>query len=159
GVDVPYEMALSPELTIDTQMEPVPGAAARVVALARTLGPPPADPGHADDGWAVWITGRPGSGKTTLAAHLVEAWATRDVSARVLDFSTLRRFLLSESPVAESEQEIAHRALIYIAKLLTDAGVAVIVDATAPRRGWREAAREQIRRFAEVQLMCPVEVC
>ncbi len=34
-----------------------------------------------------------------------------------------------------------------------------IVDATAPRRVWRQIAREQISRFAEVQLVCPSEIC
>jgi len=37
--------------------------------------------------------------------------------------------------------------------------VAVVVDATAPRRAWRDAAREWIAHFAEVQLVCPPEVC
>ena len=44
-------------------------------------------------------------------------------------------------------------------KLLTDAGVSVIVDATAPRRVWREAARAMIPSFAEIQLLCPTDVC
>jgi CheY-like chemotaxis protein len=42
---------------------------------------------------------------------------------------------------------------------LTDAGVSVIVDATAARRAWREAARALIPCFAEIQLLCPTEVC
>jgi adenylylsulfate kinase len=37
--------------------------------------------------------------------------------------------------------------------------VSAIVDATAARRAWREAARAQIPCFAEIQLVCPTEVC
>jgi adenylylsulfate kinase len=37
--------------------------------------------------------------------------------------------------------------------------MAVIVDATAPRRAWRELARELVTHFAEVQLVCPHELC
>ena len=160
GVDVPYEPALAPELTIDTSKEPLEAATVRMVTLARALAAGRrVEAGRAADGWAIWITGRPGSGKTTLTAHLVEALATRDIAVKVLDLSTVRRFLLGEHPIAESQQEILYRVLVYMAKLLTEAGVAVIVDATAPRRGWRSAAREQIRRFAEVQLVCPLEVC
>jgi adenylylsulfate kinase len=159
GIDVPYEAALDPELAIDTSKEKLADAAARVVALARALGPARRhDVEQVGDGWAIWITGRPGSGKTTLVAHLVEALAARDISVKVLDLSTVR-FLLGEHPVAVSHQELVYRVLVHIAKLLTEVGVAVIVDATAPRRGWREAAREQIPRFAEVQLLCPVEIC
>jgi len=35
----------------------------------------------------------------------------------------------------------------------------VILDATAPRRAWRQTAREWITHFAEVQLDCPSEIC
>jgi adenylylsulfate kinase len=160
GIDVPYETALDPELTIDTSKEKLADAAACVVALARTLGPARRDEvDHSGNGWAIWITGRPGSGKTTLAAHLVEALVARNIFVKVLDLSTVRRFLLAEQPIAESHQEVVYRVLVHLAKLLTEVGVAVIVDATAPRRGWREAAREQIPRFAEVQLVCPVDIC
>ncbi len=160
GVDVPYEPAVLPELVIDTSKESVADASARIVALARELGPArPAEAGRACAGWAIWITGRPGSGKTTLAERVAEAVAARGIPVKVLDLATMRRFLLHEEPASESRQEIVHRALIHTAKLLTEAGVAVIVDATAPRRVWREAARELIPCFAEVQLVCPPEIC
>jgi adenylylsulfate kinase len=159
GVDVPYEPALAPELVIDSASEPIAEAAARIVELAGRLAaePPPAPSGSAS--WAIWITGRPGSGKTTLAERVAETLDARGVRVRVLDLAAARRLLLPERPGSEAEQEIAHRALAYTAKLLTEAGVAVILDATAPRRAWRQAARELIPCFAEVQLVCPVEVC
>lgn len=160
GVDVAYEPALLPELTIDTTLQPVPDAAARIVALARDLAmAPAADRAEASAGWAVWITGRPGSGKTTLAERVAEAVAERGIRVKVLDLAAVRRFLLQEASASERVQEIVHRALAYAAKLLTEAGVAVIVDATAPRRAWREAARELIPCFGEVQLVCPAETC
>jgi hypothetical protein len=42
-VDVPYEVALAPELVIDTTVEDVPSAAAKVVALAERLAASRAD--------------------------------------------------------------------------------------------------------------------
>jgi len=160
GIDVPYEVSPRPELTVDTSKEALASAAARVAALASSLGPTRREgPNRSDDGWAVWITGRPGSGKTTLASHVVEALAAHDIPVKMIGLSTVRRFLLDEHPIADSQQEIVHRTLVCLAKLLTEAGVAVILDATAPRRGWRESAREQIPRFAEVQLVCPAETC
>ena len=159
GVDVPYEPAVLPELVIDTSKESVADASARVVALARELGPERRVVVERTAGWAIWITGRPGSGKTTLAERVAEAVAARGIPVKVLDLATMRRFLLHEELVSESQQEVVHRALIHTAKLLTEAGVAVIVDATAPRRVWREAARELIPCFAEVQLVCPPEIC
>ncbi len=160
GVDVPYEPALAPELVIDTAREGVTQAARRVVAVARALAPARlARTAQASTGWAIWITGRPGSGKTTLAERVALALTARGVRVKVLDLATVHRFLLPEGPASESQQEIAHRALAYAAKLLTEAGVAVILDATAPRRAWREAARELIPCFAEIQLVCPTDIC
>jgi adenylylsulfate kinase len=134
--------------------------ATRIVQLAQNLAPrSPSELRLASNGWAIWITGRPGSGKTALAERVAEAVAARGISVKVLELGALRRFLRLETVVSERHQELAHRALAYAAKLLTESGVSVIVDATAPRRVWREAARELIPCFAEVQLLCPADIC
>jgi adenylylsulfate kinase len=49
--------------------------------------------------------------------------------------------------------------MVYIGALLTKHGVPVIFDATANRRRYRDAAREQIPRFMEVYVECPLEIC
>jgi adenylylsulfate kinase len=164
GVDVPYEVALAPELVIDTSVASVAEAAERVVALAGELaleaGRTPAAPREDEEpGWAVWITGRPGSGKSTLALRVAEALRARGIHVRLLDLAPVQRFLIGDTPAGLAELDIVHRVLAYSAKLLTEAGVSVIVDATAGRRAWREAARALIPCFAEVQLLCPTEVC
>jgi adenylylsulfate kinase len=159
GVDVPYEPAEDPELVIDSVAESVQTAAARVVELAGRLAaettPAPADGG----GWAIWITGPPGSGKTTLASRALSALRARQLRVRTLEVATARRFLLPDRPGSEADHDILHRAIAYAAKLLTEGGWGVIVDVTAPRRVWRELARELIPCFGEVQLACPGEVC
>ena len=109
--------------------------------------------------WAIWITGRPGSGKTTLAARVAESLQSWPVTVKVLDLPAARQAIVGRAWAADTEEEIVHRAVAYAAKLLTDAGVAVVVDATAPRRAWRDTAREWITHFAEVQLVCPPELC
>ncbi|HXG14673.1 MAG TPA: adenylyl-sulfate kinase [Calidithermus sp.] len=153
GVDVPYEEALAPELVVDTEVEAPDSAAARVVRLItlrfRTPGAPPAGPG-----WVLWITGMPGSGKTTLAARAVDVLGRRGLWARHLSWADFCAGLSTGLRV-EAEQETFHRALVVAAMLLAGTGVRVIVDATAPRRRWREMARRLIPRFAEVQLRCP----
>lgn len=164
GIDVPYEAALEPELLIDTGVRSVGESVEQVVRLAARLGDssggaPALPDGSAEAGWAVWITGRPGSGKSTLAARVAEALRNRGARVRILDMGSMQRFLLAGRPGDAAEQDIVHRALAYAARLLTGTGVCVIVDATAARRAWREAARAQIPCFAEIQLVCPAEVC
>ena len=78
---------------------------------------------------------------------------------RALDLDEVRRQLVPGRRVSETDREILHRALAYATKLLTEAGTAVIIDAAAPRRSWRQAARELIPCFAEIYLVCPMEVC
>lgn len=109
--------------------------------------------------WAIWVTGLPGSGKTTLARGVVEALAGRGIRASLIEAPVVQRTLLAKPRGSEAEEEIVHRALAYLAKVLSDSGVPVVVDATAPRRAWRDLARRSIARFAEVQLVCPPEVC
>ncbi len=160
GVDVPYEPALAPELRVDTAVEDLNTAARRIVALARSLGGPDVVPPRPSPRqWAIWITGRPGSGKTTLAWRVAEALEARGIATVVLDPMGVRLALLHGSHGTAFEEDVLYRTLIHAAELLTGAGVPVLIDATAHRRIWREMAREHIPHFAEVQLVCPREIC
>lgn len=109
--------------------------------------------------WAIWITGLPGSGKTTLARAVAAALSVRGVAVKRLELDEIRRVITPTPTYATAEREIVYRALVYMAKLLTEAGVPVIIDATGHRRAWRELARMLIPHFAEVQLRCPLAVC
>jgi len=131
------------------------GVAERIVAIAARF-PPAGRPRAAR--WAIWVTGRPGSGKTTIVGRAAAALARRGIAAHVLSLDAVRAFVPGGARRPEDDDPI-HRALAYTAKRLCEAGVPVIVDATAARRAWREHARALIARFAEVQLVCPAEVC
>jgi adenylylsulfate kinase-like enzyme len=157
-VDVPYERAASPDLVVDTSVEDVTTAAERVAELGLGLEPSRWRRGG-DGGIVIWITGPPGSGKTTLASRLAEALVVEGVGVTVLEWVALRALVLGGHHGTPTDEDIAHRALAYTAKLLAEQGLTVVVDATAPRRAWRALAREITGTFAEVQLVCPPEIC
>src|SRR5262249_8901353 len=113
----------------------------------------------APGGAVVWLTGPPGSGKTTLASRMAERLAADGVAVTILEWTALRAIALTSTWAAERDEEIAHRALASTSKLLAEAGLAVVVDATAPRRAWRALARQIVGTFAEVQLVCRPEIC
>jgi protein-L-isoaspartate(D-aspartate) O-methyltransferase len=109
--------------------------------------------------WAVWITGLPGSGKSAIARASAETLGSKGEAVVVLELDRIRKALTPSPTYDAVEREAVYRALVYMAAVLTDAGVPVIVDATGHRRAWRDLARATIARFAEIQLHCPLDVC
>ena len=114
---------------------------------------------HKKQAFAIWITGLPASGKSTIAGALSRQLAARGIDAAVLESDALRQVLTPQSRYDETERDAFYRALVYIGVLLTIHGVPVIFDATANRRAYRDAARIQIPGFIEVFVDCPLQVC
>ena len=52
-----------------------------------------------------------------------------------------------------------YAALTYMAKLLVDEGINVIIDATGNLRTYRDNAHVLISDFGEIYVKCPLEVC
>jgi adenylylsulfate kinase len=68
--------------------------------------------------------------------------------------------VVSDDPHYDSAgRDAFYRLLAWFGTLLVQHGVAVIFDATASRRFYREAARRQILPFLEVYVECPLDVC
>ena len=112
-------------------------------------------------GWAVWLTGLPSSGKSTIARGLAKRLAGMGVRVQVLESDELRRVLTPEPTYTERERDWFYNVMAWIGWLLVKNGVPVIFDATANKRAYRERARELIgpERFMEVYVRCPLEVC
>ena len=110
--------------------------------------------------WAIWITGLPGSGKSTIAQKLHDTLGDIGIDVKVLELDEIRRFITPEPSYTEEEREIVYASLVYMAKLLViECGKPVIIDATANRRRYRARARESIPNFAEVYVKCSLETC
>ncbi len=109
--------------------------------------------------FGVWITGLPSAGKSTLAIALHRALAACTVPCEVLSSDEVRRVLTPEPSYSEEERDRFYAALAWIGELLVRHGVPVIFDATGGRRAYRDRARREIRRFLEVYVDTPLEVC
>jgi len=110
-------------------------------------------------GWCVWVTGLPGSGKSVVSHALLGKLKARGVDAQILSSDMLRKVVTPKPSYSPQERDTVYATLVFVAKLLTENGVNVIIDATGNRRRYRDQARRQIPRFMEAYLKCPLEVC
>ena len=110
-------------------------------------------------GWAIWLTGLPASGKTTIARQLQQQLRARQTLAVILDSDALRPVLAPASGYDEAGRDDFYARLVGLAELLVAQGVNVIIAATANRRAHRDVARLRLPRFAEVWVKCSLEVC
>ena len=111
------------------------------------------------DAFAVWITGLPASGKSTVAAKLVNQLLDRGVDVALLESDELRKIFTPHPRYDPDERDMFYRQMVYVGVLLTQHGVPVIFDATANRRLYRCWARQQIPKFVEAYVECPLATC
>lgn len=109
--------------------------------------------------WVVWFTGLPGCGKTTIAKEVKAKFEERGTKVKVLELDEIRRVITPNPTYTDQEREVVYASLAYMAKLLSEAGTNVIVDATANRRRYRDLARELIPSFAEVYVKTSLAAC
>lgn len=109
--------------------------------------------------FAVWITGLPASGKSTVAAAAKAELAARGVDVAILESDELRKVFTPDAHYDEKERDAFYRQMVYVGALLASHGVPVLFDATANRRAYRELARLRIPRFLEVYVDTPLETC
>jgi adenylylsulfate kinase len=105
--------------------------------------------------WVMWITGLPGSGKSTIAQRVKQFFP----DAVILRMDELRKIVTPEPTYSETEREYVYKSMVFTAKTLYESGHDVIIDATANKKAWRELAREYIPEFFEVYLTCPMNIC
>lgn len=115
--------------------------------------------GMESEGYTIWLTGLPCSGKSTLATYLRAELVRSGVTAVILDGDDVRRWLTRGLGFSREDRQENIRRIAHVARLLTRAGVVVIVAAVSPYRDARQEARALTGRFVEVYVKCRLEVC
>ncbi len=110
-------------------------------------------------GFVVWLTGLPGSGKTTIAEGLLSEFKRRDLKVELFDGDEVRRNLSKGLGFSKEDRDTHNKRIIYVCKLLTRNGVNAIVSLISPYRSTRAYARENLPRFVEVYLRCSITEC
>lgn len=111
------------------------------------------------EGFAVWLTGLPASGKSSIARELAAGLRVRNAAVVVLESDEMRNILTPGPTYTEAERDGFYRELAQIGAVITRNGINVIFDATANKRAYRDHARSVIPRFVEVYVDCPVAIC
>ncbi|MHB1068179.1 MAG: adenylyl-sulfate kinase [Candidatus Nanopelagicales bacterium] len=115
--------------------------------------------GH--DAKVVWLTGLPGSGKSTIADAAVRRLHALGVHTYVLDGDNVRTGLNKDLGFTAEDRAENVRRVAEVARLMRDAGVVVFVALVSPYRADRESAAALFGEgeFVEVHIDTPVEVC
>jgi adenylylsulfate kinase len=109
--------------------------------------------------FAMWITGLPASGKSTIVSALKPQLEGLGLTVEVLESDEVRRVVTPKPTYSEAERDLFYRALAFTGQKLVAHGVTVVFDATASRRVYRDFARSVIPRFIEIAVECPLATC
>ena len=106
-------------------------------------------------GACVWLTGRRGSGKTTVGRLVTDELRGQGRYAVLLDADEPGIRVHLQRDAAGSPLP----AVAWLATVLAEGGVTAVVTVDAPGRAARDDVRGSVDRFVEVHVDAPAEVC
>ncbi|MCC7201045.1 MAG: adenylyl-sulfate kinase [Nitrospirae bacterium] len=113
-----------------------------------------------NEGFAIWITGLPASGKTAVAEAIIRRLEELyELKVEHLESDALRKILTPEPEYSVSEREWFYDVLVFLGGMLTKNGINIIIDATGNRKSHREKARNSMGKFLEIYIRCPLKTC
>lgn len=110
-------------------------------------------------GCVIWLTGLPGSGKSTTAKILESRLRCLGLKVECLDGDDLRKTISPDVGFSRQDRELHCRRVTYISSLLARNGIVAIVALVSPYRTIREYARDNIQNFVEVWVKCSLDTC
>jgi len=110
-------------------------------------------------GFTAWFTGLPCCGKTTVADKVADILRSKGYKVERLDGDIVRKGLTSDLGFTKEDRDQNIKRVTFVAKLLTQNGVAVLATFVSPYRERRKKTRKEIGSFIEIYTKCPVKVC
>ena len=109
----------------------------------------------------VWLTGLPGSGKSTIANIVERKLVAMGRQTMLLDGDNLRQGLNADLGFGAADRSENVRRVGEVAKLMADAGLIAIVSLVSPFQADRTRAAALLPegRFLEIFVDAPFEVC
>ncbi len=107
----------------------------------------------------IWLTGIPGSGKTTLAIDLEKYYQKNSLPVEILDGDEIRKTLSKDLGFSPEDRKEHNRRVIFVAQILSKNGVTTIIPIISPYRETRDFARKEIPNFVEVWVKTSVDEC
>lgn len=109
----------------------------------------------------VWLTGLPGSGKSTISHELEYRLFRQNIKTYVLDGDNVRQGLCKDLGFSADDRRENLRRVGEVALLFVDAGILTIAAFASPYRADRRMVRQMFAPgdFIEVYLRCDVTVC
>jgi adenylyl-sulfate kinase len=109
----------------------------------------------------IWLTGLPGSGKSTIANALEQRMHAAGRHTMLIDGDQLRGGLNRDLGFSDADRAESVRRAAEVARLMVEAGLVVVVALISPFRADRAAARARFAAgaFMEVFVDAPLAVC
>ncbi len=107
----------------------------------------------------LWFTGRPCSGKSTIAAHLVKEMEKRQIRIARLDGDDVRGRLNSDLGFTDKDRRENLRRIAHVAQLFNENNNFVIATFVSPTNDMRALVRRIIKNFKLCYIRCAPEVC
>jgi adenylylsulfate kinase len=108
--------------------------------------------------FVLWLTGLPGSGKTTLADTISEKLSKDGYKVERLDGDSVRRIFPSTG-FSKKERNRHIQRVGHLASMLEQNGIIVIASFISPYQETRDFVRGLCRNFVEIHMTTPPDVC
>lgn len=115
-----------------------------------------------DKGVVAWLTGLPGSGKTTIASKAMELLRKEGLKAELLDGDWVRRTINPDAGFTREERRKHLLRVAWISRLLARNGIIVFCSFVSPYENVRREIKDIIEDevpFIEVYVKCSIKEC